>query len=922
MKALDDIYQTKNFGTFPANSNASVMETATVFSATPENINHRITILIYYLEKINGEINEFFIEIKELVHKIESLYQENLTKQLETPVVATEEEGNMEDAGPSSSFVRFMSDDDDPLMHLDDGNAKKLRALRQSLLSVMSLTNKQPSCSISTIPEAHEEDEEEGRILEIQRTSSGDSTLTSFTFDTFPTISNRNSLPADELEDDALPNQQTSKDAKKLLTVEDDDDDKLVLNANTSYSSKSRNIMQSTSAAVVTEIEKPKKQVAIVESNETKETHSSPVRPLPPMNTPNPKFGMANVPMTPMSPYAMYGGQMTTTAPHLPISPFGPAGAVGATTYQELLAQQETEDVYELATYLREKVHCTVNDSNKYAAMLVKSGVAGVDVLRRRLQREPQYLLNLGIDSHAAMDIFEETMKGYSMLPSANSPLLLARSPILTSNANTNTSFIMPPGHGLSPLQHQHASPIRVASNNSILSCNNSVIMNNGHNVGIVSVPSVCTMDVSVETATMSMYHELQRQQLLNADDASTTAIENGMLASDIAKLYYDATQRRNTEATNSLINSVEQQQNPIAKGYLMRMYALGQGGLPQDKPKAYQLGTELLPWLLNQVETLSHSHDLTLMYLRYILGVCYSEGLGTRQNVQEALRWYTMSAEQGYPAAQAYLGHCYYTASGGVNKNLEEAAKWYKLAAKQGYAAAQCNLGICYEHGHGTKKNLNKAIHWYTLAGEQGDMNALYNLGYCYEHGLGNILPSHTKAFHFYERSSKSGHIAAQYRVGYCYYAGLGLPEPDLTKAFHYFSLSAKRGYPAGICMMGLCYEYGHGITLNVSQAIQSYQKSAALKHPPAMCYLGLCYYHGKGFDAISLPDALKWFQKSADLGCAEAQYLLGDCHYQGKGTAKNLALALKWYRLSAKQGNQDAIRALRTLFEMDEFK
>jgi TPR repeat protein len=83
-------------------------------------------------------------------------------------------------------------------------------------------------------------------------------------------------------------------------------------------------------------------------------------------------------------------------------------------------------------------------------------------------------------------------------------------------------------------------------------------------------------------------------------------------------------------------------------------------------------------------------------------------------------LRWYRLSAEAGYAAAQAYMGFAYYSGSG-VLQNLQEAVRYYGLAAEQGYAAAQCNLGLCYEHGYGTTQNPEMAVRWYKAGSEQG---------------------------------------------------------------------------------------------------------------------------------------------------------------------------------------------------------
>ena len=48
---------------------------------------------------------------------------------------------------------------------------------------------------------------------------------------------------------------------------------------------------------------------------------------------------------------------------------------------------------------------------------------------------------------------------------------------------------------------------------------------------------------------------------------------------------------------------------------------------------------------------------------------------------------------------------------------------------------------------------------------------------------------------------------------------------------------------------------------------------------------------------------------------GHATAQMSLGACYEDGEGVEKDLNKAIEWYTLAAKQGNEDAIEALKEL-------
>ena len=52
------------------------------------------------------------------------------------------------------------------------------------------------------------------------------------------------------------------------------------------------------------------------------------------------------------------------------------------------------------------------------------------------------------------------------------------------------------------------------------------------------------------------------------------------------------------------------------------------------------------------------------------------------------------------------------------VDQNGEEAIKWFTLAAEQGLVGSQTTLAMMYEEGRGVKKDPQKAKTWYAKAG------------------------------------------------------------------------------------------------------------------------------------------------------------------------------------------------------------
>ena len=76
----------------------------------------------------------------------------------------------------------------------------------------------------------------------------------------------------------------------------------------------------------------------------------------------------------------------------------------------------------------------------------------------------------------------------------------------------------------------------------------------------------------------------------------------------------------------------------------------------------------------------------------QYNVGILYQYGLGTTQNVSEAVKWYMKSAEAGFPDASMHLGDLY--ASGFFGEPDDASAiVWYEKAQAQGAAGAETKL-------------------------------------------------------------------------------------------------------------------------------------------------------------------------------------------------------------------------------------
>src|SRR5690348_15189791 len=85
-----------------------------------------------------------------------------------------------------------------------------------------------------------------------------------------------------------------------------------------------------------------------------------------------------------------------------------------------------------------------------------------------------------------------------------------------------------------------------------------------------------------------------------------------------------------------------------------------------------------------------------------------------------EAVRLFSLAAEQGHAEAQYSLGLLYINARG-VARDDALAFKWTSRAARQGHSAAQNNLGALYYEGRGVAADVVEAHKW-SLIADKGD--------------------------------------------------------------------------------------------------------------------------------------------------------------------------------------------------------
>jgi len=126
---------------------------------------------------------------------------------------------------------------------------------------------------------------------------------------------------------------------------------------------------------------------------------------------------------------------------------------------------------------------------------------------------------------------------------------------------------------------------------------------------------------------------------------------------------------------------------------------------------------------------------------------------------------------------------------------DLEEAVYWYRLAAEQGVTEAQNNLGVMYKDGQGVPENEKEAVRWFLQAAHLGNAMAQSNLGWMYQAGKG-LRQNNDSACYWYKKAARQGHAAAQNNLGIFYRDGIGIA-CDTDSARYWFQEAARQGLP-----------------------------------------------------------------------------------------------------------------------------
>ena len=338
------------------------------------------------------------------------------------------------------------------------------------------------------------------------------------------------------------------------------------------------------------------------------------------------------------------------------------------------------------------------------------------------------------------------------------------------------------------------------------------------------------------------------------------------------------------------------------------------------------------------------------------LIALCYQRGLGIQKNVDKAIAYYTLAAQNNSVDGQRELGLCllnqrkegqaapwfkkaanhqdliasYYYGrllmqGKGVEKDEQQAVIYWLQAAENGFIQAQYELGKLYLTGRIVPINTEQAVEWFNKAATKGSAHAQWELALCYINGIG-INRDYHQALYWLGKASSKGYIRSfekyctsseegwkgtpffDYLQGMYYY----VIEHDIETAFKCFKKVDKKKIIEGKTMLGVCYADSNYSKHKPKKAVKTLLKASETDRV-AIYQLAILY------EKNNYTQTLELLQKSSEKGYAIAQCYLGDIYFEGRGIEQDYAKAVILYQQAEAQGQltANAIKRYATCYE-----
>lgn len=218
---------------------------------------------------------------------------------------------------------------------------------------------------------------------------------------------------------------------------------------------------------------------------------------------------------------------------------------------------------------------------------------------------------------------------------------------------------------------------------------------------------------------------------------------------------------------------------------FFLGMNAVESGDLEQARAyinSAIELGNMAGKYILAEISEQEYLGDSEELYkagfkalkekveqgdLHYsnVLGYAYRFGIGTEENIKQAIKVFTPSAEQGNAMSLGHLSELY------LEQDKIEKAKPLMLKASENNNLQAIMYLASYYHN----QDIKKAIYYYQKGAELNDSQAMLELSYLYENGEG-VEKDDKKAVELLEEAFRLQNLEAMNELSIRYLEGRGV--------------------------------------------------------------------------------------------------------------------------------------------------
>ena len=245
--------------------------------------------------------------------------------------------------------------------------------------------------------------------------------------------------------------------------------------------------------------------------------------------------------------------------------------------------------------------------------------------------------------------------------------------------------------------------------------------------------------------------------------------------------------------------------------------------------------------------------HELGDLRCTQRLGVIYYNGEGVSRDLNKAIEYMEIAAENNAPHAMYVLGVAYLRLNR-FKEKTEEIAKELLLGAyelKSPYAAEYLAFISLNEFNEGKTIDKQKLLEYINFGAEHGLTESIFQYGYIYEKGIA-VRKDNEKAYYYYSLSAESEYIKAMNKLGEWHLRGYFVKQ-DIDLAIKWYEKSAEKNDIESIEKLIEIYEKGIGGKDEEIKALYYVFKLIDVDALKGKCKLAYYCFKGIGIESDS---------------------------------------------------------------------